>query len=362
MPAEKYEVLFLCGHDSWLRLAMADRRECIPFRPNLWQRIVRRLILAMPAGDTLWRALSRYVSPLHRLIWQHRPDLVVYSNNEPHVYEATWKAVAPVFDLMHRYESQFPEVGSKEIFNERERHYRLLCRHAAAIVVDSEVGKKQLMESYGYEADKIYVLPYVAPPYAQSPAARATKPKTVIPVPYLFYPAKFWRHKNHINLVRALDMLVARGHDLHLVMSGARDNGYTEVVDLVETLGLDKRTVILPYVSDEELVWLYTHAFALVMPTSFGPTNIPPLEAFALGCPVIASDIYGMPEQVGNAALLVNPLDPQDIADKIRMLADDPLLRDQLIARGLERARAWGPAQFGESFESIVRSVLSTMS
>jgi glycosyltransferase involved in cell wall biosynthesis len=91
---------------------------------------------------------------------------------------------------------------------------------------------------------------------------------------------------------------------------------------------------------------LYKNAFALAYMTLFGPDNLPPLEAFALGCPVLASDISGAREQLGNAALFVNPTNPQEIAEAILKLHHDAQLRSTLKERGIQRARQWTNKDF----------------
>ena len=87
---------------------------------------------------------------------------------------------------------------------------------------------------------------------------------------------------------------------------------------------------------------------ALVMPTFGGPTNIPQLEAFVLGCPVATSRIFGIPEQVGDAALLFDPADVDEIADCVKRLWQDDALCDSLIRAGHERAARWGEQQFAQ--------------
>jgi glycosyltransferase involved in cell wall biosynthesis len=87
------------------------------------------------------------------------------------------------------------------------------------------------------------------------------------------------------------------------------------------------------------LVALYRGALALVYVSFFGPENLPPLEAFALGCPVVAAEVAGAREQLGDAALLVDATQPPLIGQAIRRLLDDTPLRAHLIARGKERAR-----------------------
>ena len=78
---------------------------------------------------------------------------------------------------------------------------------------------------------------------------------------------------------------------------------------------------------------LYTNAFSLVYPSFFGPENMPPLEAFALGCPVIASEVSGAKEQLGNAAILFDPRDENDLARKIKLLYNNKKYRKMLINR-----------------------------
>ena len=90
------------------------------------------------------------------------------------------------------------------------------------------------------------------------------------------------------------------------------------------------------------------------MPTFFGPTNIPPLEAFEVGCPVATSRIYGVPEQLGNAALLFDPHSIEEIHDcLVRLWVDNSLCAD-LAERGREHARRWGPQQFAARFREII--------
>jgi glycosyltransferase involved in cell wall biosynthesis len=94
-------------------------------------------------------------------------------------------------------------------------------------------------------------------------------------------------------------------------------------------------------VPQEDLCSLYRNAFALTYVTFSGPSNLPPIEAFALGCPVIASKILGVEEQLGDAALLVDPKQPEEIAFAIKLLWDDHSLRQSLVERGFARASKW---------------------
>jgi glycosyltransferase involved in cell wall biosynthesis len=93
------------------------------------------------------------------------------------------------------------------------------------------------------------------------------------------------------------------------------------------------------------------------MPTFFGPTNIPQLEAFAMGCPVATSRIYGIPEQVGDAALLFDPHSVDEIHECMVQLWTDDLLCETLAERGRRHAREWGPPQFRDRLQQVIDAV-----
>jgi len=181
-----------------------------------------------------------------------------------------------------------------------------------------------------------------------------------LPPRYLFYPAQFWPHKNHLRLIDALGRL-RKTHDLEipLVLVGSdkgtiREMLAAELRARCEALGLADQVRILGYVSDEDVTGLYAGAVALVMPTFFGPTNIPFLEAWALGCPVLTSRIRGITEQVGDAGLLVDPTSVHSIADGIRRLWTNEALRQELIASGRTRLASYTPDDFRRLLAGIV--------
>ena len=139
-----------------------------------------------------------------------------------------------------------------------------------------------------------------------------------------------------------------------LVFVGSDKGNQEYIKKLVAELQLSTQVHFLGFVPQSDLVSLYQHAFALVFTTFFGPDNLPPLEAFALGCPVIASNVAGAQEQLGDAALLVDPKDEKQIALAIKSLRDRPELRSTLVQRGLERASRWTGQDYIKGVFSIL--------
>ena len=177
---------------------------------------------------------------------------------------------------------------------------------------------------------------------------------------FLLYPAQFWPHKNHVNLLKALDLLRKRdGITLDLVFTGSDKGNQHYVRDKVREWGLSEQVFDLGFVSREELNALYGSALALIFPSFFGPDNIPPLEAFALGCPVLASRVAGAEEQLGNAALLFDPTDPTDIAEKVLAVKSDPALRKQLTKEGGKIAQLRSPKRYIAQIDEILNGFAS---
>lgn len=360
LPASRYAIAIAHSHPAWTgRLARyGDRLTHFELHEGRTEYLVRaalRFGLPLP----LWRWVAPRLHPFTQRILDAGCDLWVFPAQDAWTYAIPTSALGVIHDLMHRYERRFPEVSSFGLHRRRERHYRRLCRQAQGILVDSEVGKRQVMESYGLSPERLHVLPFVAPAYIQADRdPEGFDQRYRLPAQFIFYPAQFWGHKNHIRLLRALASVRAWVPDLHLVLAGSKKNAYFRVQKEIERLGLGERVQQLGYVPDEDMGALYRRALALVMPTFFGPTNIPPLEAMAVGCPMAVSSIYAMPEQVGDAALLFDPRSEEEIAQAILRLATDADIRRRLAEAGLTRAALWGQAQFNERLRDIIETVL----
>ena len=173
------------------------------------------------------------------------------------------------------------------------------------------------------------------------------KPPANVPNDYIFYPAQFWPHKNHVNLLRAMQLLLKADPDAPALVLVGSDKGNRAFVErCAADLGISHKVIFPGFVSSEELVGLYRNARALVYPSFSGPENLPPLEAFALGCPAIVANYKGAAEQLGDAAVLFDPADPTAIADAIGRVLRDKALRARLVERGRVRAARWTGREF----------------
>jgi glycosyltransferase involved in cell wall biosynthesis len=257
--------------------------------------------------------------------------------------------IATVWDLQHRLQPWFPEVSANGIWAARETQHRYFLSRASFVIVGTEAGRDEVELFYQIPKFRICKLPHPTPSFAfnQGTAGVDVCKKYGIPEKYILYPAQFWPHKNHINLLHAVKLLSDNhGIEPSLVLVGA-DKGNSDYVESVAgQLGIRTRLHRLGFVPQLDLYSLYESAGMLAYVSLCGPENLPPLEAFAIGCPVLASEVSGSREQFGDAVLFCDPKNPADIASKIHQLYSDSELRSQLINRGHARARAWTPDDF----------------
>lgn len=314
-------------------------------RSNRYRSLINQIRKLIPSNSEMryqaWHKLNQKVLEAHGIELTWSPWQGCFTTESPYI--------TTVFDLAHRFHPYFPEVSQGSQWESRENWMQTFVKRASFIITGTQAGKSEIEKLYQVPSERIKVIPFPTPQFAlDAPIATRSlhsddlKSKYNLPEGYLFYPAQFWSHKNHANLLYALNYL-KQEHNLKLpvVFVGAEKGNFDYIQTLTKELDLVDQVRFLGFVSQQDLVGLYQNAFALAFVTFFGPDNLPPLEAFALGCPVIASNVSGAPEQLGDAALLVDPQNTKQIALAIKSLYDDTHLRETLIQRGLERAARW---------------------
>lgn len=297
----------------------------------------------------------RFGTRLDRRLGQARLDFLWCVGQDVPTLELPFALT--VWDLQHRLQPYFPEVSSGGEWARRERYFATALRRAALVIVGTEAGRAEVGDFYSMPAERIVVLPHPTPSIDPEQRDDAVLRRHDLAPGFLFYPAQFWPHKNHVALLLALQRLRGRGVSVPpLVLVGADKGNLVHVCQVARDLDVTDLVRILGFVSRAELMSLYRHAAALTYVTFFGPENLPPLEAFALDCPVIASRVSGADEQLGDAALLVDPSDASALADAIERLLCDPHLRRHLIERGRARALRSTPASFVDGAVAAIRA------
>jgi len=327
---ENIDTLHSYGIDAVFVPLSFIRRLSLLFRRHLTQQPLR-----------WWKKIAG-LNGFENVLIKNKIDLVYFLSPTSRAIDLEeLNYITTVWDLCHRDDVEFPEVRAEKIFEGREKLFKSILPKAVAILTDSPLGKQNVVRRYGIDEERVYVMPFSPAVETQHLENAHTndgidiRKKYQIDVPYVFYPAQFWPHKNHIYLLEGLKCLQEQyGIKVGVIFCGGNQGNLKYVRQVVETFGLQDIVRFAGFVPNIEIPNLYKQSIALVMPTYFGPTNLPPLEAFSVGVPVLYPDKLGLRDQVADGALLMDLNDPMSMAKHLAGLMEDTALRSQLIKKG----------------------------
>jgi glycosyltransferase involved in cell wall biosynthesis len=213
---------------------------------------------------------------------------------------------------------------------------------ANAVIAVSEITRQHLMEYLHVPPDRAFTVYSGVDAVFRTPfdasVLKSVREEFALPERFFLYAGAVYPPKNFTRLIQAYAQVgPARG--IPLVIAGG-ENRFSSEDELhePERLGIAGWVRWPGWVGQQELAAFYAQAEALLLPSLFESCGLPVLEAMASGCPVVTSDRYGTKELADGAAVLVNPESVDSIADGMRRVLDDPLLRAQLTTAARQRA------------------------
>jgi len=245
--------------------------------------------------------------------------------------------ITTVWDLCHRDTPEFPEVRNYCEFHTRESLYKNSLAPSVLVLTDSTELSNRIVSRYGVDKDKLLSMPFGPGPFTTEEYSKSkveVLKKYRLEEAYYFYPAQFWPHKNHIRILQALSQLAEEGIMRQVVFSGSDQGNIEHIKNVALKLGVLDRIKFIGFIPAEDMRGLYEGCLSVVMPTYFGPTNLPPLEAWSIGKPLIySSHLY---QQVGDAALLVDPDDSSALAKAMKDVTRVDVA-EELVQKGKKR-------------------------
>jgi glycosyltransferase involved in cell wall biosynthesis len=266
-------------------------------------------------------------------------DLVGGANVYHHTYLSPLAVreaaqVVTIFDTIYAIEGSGyldPEVGRSMT----ERAKGLIERSSRVLVPTEFVGAEVVM-TFGVLPGKISVtglgcdhIVRNLPPGKLDPARE----------PYVLTVSRVDARKNHLRMLEAFELLVKEGLPQRWLIAGTEGFGHEVFERALADSPARDRVEWRREVSDEELPLLYAQADCFLFPSLSEGFGLPPLEAMACGTPVISSCVTSLPEVLGEAALLVEPTDSQQIFEALRRVLTEPALAEDLFLRGKQKAR-----------------------
>jgi glycosyltransferase involved in cell wall biosynthesis len=268
------------------------------------------------------------------------------------------RTVVTVHDVTFLKHPELLDPGFVRLYSNRLEN---ICRRADRIITVSENTKKDLLEFYPLPSGRITVVhegvdPVFRPAATQNEINRVRK-KFGISGPYILFVGAADEDKNLVRLAEAFSRVREKTGDIQLVLAGKNEWGYNGLKAKLESLHLLRGLVFTGFVPADDLPVLYSGASAFALPSIHEGFGLPALEAMACGVPVLCSRTGSLPEVTGPAALLVDPLNTEEIARGLQTILTDETLRQTYIKQGLERSEKFSWANTARQVLDLYRDL-----
>lgn len=280
------------------------------------------------------------------------------SNEIPYgLSKAGIKSVVSVHDLIFlRYPEQYKAID--RFFYQRK--FRYACQNADAIVAVSEQTKRDIIDFYQIPAERIEVIyqgcqPVFCQRIADTTIINQVLQKYSITKNYILCVASFTERKNQLRLIKAFQQLPANDHNLVLV--GGKSEYLDQLKKYVQQAGIQNRVHFLTGVPAGDLPALYQGCSLFLYPSLFEGFGIPIIEALHSGVPVVAAKGSCLEEAGGEGALYANPLDVNDLAEKMHHVLSSGALQNRLITKGTEHVKQFAAKPIAEQLVKLYENL-----
>ena len=308
---------------------------------------------AFPYG--VYRRIWNVLPLSYQQLFPQPVDLTVFFNFivPPRVQG---NVMTTVYDMTY---ARFPETMDRKNLKRFEQGFSYSVQRSDHILTISEFSKREIVELLHVPEERISVV-HCAPHFSDSLESFQTVSETYrLRKPYLLYVGTIEPRKNLTRLIQAYQMLKQEKQIPHqLVLAGGKGWANEEIIRAAAPLQESGDLVMTGFISEAEKNALYANADAFVFPSLYEGFGIPPLEAMNLNCPVICSNAASLPEVVGDAARLVDPMSAEDLADGIWQVLSDRKYAADLIQRGKQQIQKFSWDQSAQKFMDVCKGVL----
>ncbi len=277
----------------------------------------------------------------------------------PFLFTAKYKKIVTVHDItpiiLSRYHQKLSIAYHKIIMY-------LILKHVDKIITVSNNTKTDLIKYFSIPSDKIKVIYLAADKiYYQrtNDEIIPIKKKYGLNSKIILYIGTLEPRKNVVGLIKSFHILKNLGLEHKLVIVGRKGWGYIEIFECVKKLNLQKDVIFLGYVPTEDLPAMYSMSDLFVYPSFYEGFGLPPLEAMACGCPVITSNTSSLPEVVGDAGIIIDPYNIDELYEAMHSVLINETDRKDMIKKGLERAEMFSWKKTAEETLEVYEEVFN---
>lgn len=259
---------------------------------------------------------------------------------------------------------KYPEYASPIVRKTYINRVKQCLQWTDLIITFSQKTKQDIITSFNFDPAKIIVTPQASRFSLKgfnSDAGEMLQKNTPYNFfrPYFLFVSTLEPRKNVNSLITAFNWLKERSKiEHHLVLIGKLGWNYQPILDAIAQSPWKNSIHHLNYLSDEQVVLFYQNADVFLYPSYYEGFGLPVLEAMTLGAPVITSNTSSLPEVAGDAALLIDPHDPMQLAEAMLKMISDSQLRQDLILKGKERAKLFSWERTAKETLQAYRTIL----
>ena len=278
--------------------------------------------------------------PFSNFLITQKYELVIFLS--PHnlaFHCGTTNFIINIWDIDHKKNSIFKEHRENNNFLKREKYLNFVLFHSFKTVVADQKTKNDLIKIYGGLKENIIVQPFIPllPKIYQKNQdydyrkcfEKFNLPKKKI----ILYPATFWEHKNHKYLIEVAKKLKKLNNKEYLFLFCGNDKGFQKNIEkTLQEEELNDLIKIFKSLDDFELIALYLHSFAISMPTTGGPTNLPIFESFYFKKPIFYSDnLLDNNDEINNYIYAIDLKNPEDLITKLKIFSENKNLNEKKL-------------------------------
>ncbi|MDP2893255.1 MAG: glycosyltransferase family 1 protein, partial [Sulfurimonas sp.] len=347
----KYEILFNYGFCSKELYRPSNSQTGIEQKAKKIQSFIKKIPLLKKFIRKFYSFIAKFDLRIYDLYWQ--PSFIPNQNIRAK------KLICTLHDFSFKLQPHWHPKERIEYFNKNFD----LVKKADHVITGSNFTKQEIIDYMQIPQDKISVIYHGVNRelYREYPQdeLQETKAEFDLPKKFLLFVGSIEPRKNLLTLLKAYNLLSKEEKDkLPLILVGFK--GWSNQETMQEVEKNQEHIRYLGYVSDTKLSHIYNLATIFIYPSLYEGFGLPPLEAMACGTPVIVSNVASLPEVCGSAALYVDPTDIEDIKDKILILLNDEILREEFSKKSKAQAALFSWDKAAQEHLKVMASLLET--
>lgn len=294
--------------------------------------------------------LFAFLGDVRPMIYKFKLDVLHFPTQVMPHFAWSLPTLISLHDLQHIH---LPEFFSKKRIEEREFFYRLSASACSQIMVTFDHVKKDLVRHFNISSEKLSVtsIGYEIPEELIEQADSYILDKLKIPPRFVLYPARTWKHKNHLFLLDALALYIDKyDKEVFLVCAGGKNEYYKVIEEKVFEKGLEKNVIFPGYLSEKDLIFLFKKTALVVVPTLYEAGSGPLLQAIFLSTPVICSNVTSLPDVTGDNRFVFDPTDKEELCELMHKMLTDENFRKENIKNSHKQAERFNWADVIKNF------------